>query len=353
MAEEQRARVGDLGDTRARHVEAADLVGGAEAVLECSHEAERGLPVALEVADDVDQVLEDAGPRDRPVFRDVADEDDGEASFFRHTDEGGRHLAHLGGLTRRAVAVGRRHRLHGVDDEQSRLDLVDVPEDRGEIGLGREEELVVQGPGALGAQPYLRRRLLSAGVEHAPTRAGALGGDLEQQRGLADARLPTQKDCRARHDAAAQHPVELAHSARAAWGVLRVDLGDPARGAGGPGSDGRDRPHDPGLFRGLDDRAPRLALAAAPDPLQRRPPALGAAVRGRGCSGTSGCHVLRLRGASDIAAPGRGMRWSHVRPGSRHPGSAPPVRSPRPRINAIHAHKHVQNAFMRLDRVYA
>ena len=74
--DEQAARVGHLGDAVAGHLEAADLVGGAEAVLERAHEAQRGLPVALELADDVDQVLEHARAGDRAVLGDVADEQD-------------------------------------------------------------------------------------------------------------------------------------------------------------------------------------------------------------------------------------------------------------------------------------
>ena len=63
VAEEQGAGVGHLGDARAGHVEASDLVRRAEAVLERAHEPQRRLPVALELAHDVDEVLEDARAR--------------------------------------------------------------------------------------------------------------------------------------------------------------------------------------------------------------------------------------------------------------------------------------------------
>ena len=99
-AEEQPARVGDLGDAVAGHLEAADLVGRAEAVLERADEAQRGLAVALELADDVDEVLEQARAGDRAVFGDVADEQHGQVAVFGDADEGARDLAHL--------AAGRR-----------------------------------------------------------------------------------------------------------------------------------------------------------------------------------------------------------------------------------------------------
>jgi hypothetical protein len=68
VAEEQGARVGHLGDAATGLLEAADLVGRTEPVLQGADEAQRGLPVALEVADDVDQVLEHARPATCPSF---------------------------------------------------------------------------------------------------------------------------------------------------------------------------------------------------------------------------------------------------------------------------------------------
>ncbi len=80
------------------------------------------------------------------------------------------------------------------------------------------------------------------------------------------------------HDAAAEHPVELADAGRAHGGRGRVDLADRQRG----------RRHRPGADRArggradLADRAPRLALGAAADPPRRALAALGAAVRRSG-----------------------------------------------------------------------
>jgi hypothetical protein len=82
VAEEQRARVRHLGDAVLCLFEAADLIGRPETVLQCADEPQRRLPVALEVADDVDEVFEDAGARDLAVLRDVADEDHGRSRSF-------------------------------------------------------------------------------------------------------------------------------------------------------------------------------------------------------------------------------------------------------------------------------
>ncbi len=58
IAEEQAAGVGQADDAVVDELEAADLVGGPEAVLDRAHEPKWPLPVALEVQHHVDEVLE-------------------------------------------------------------------------------------------------------------------------------------------------------------------------------------------------------------------------------------------------------------------------------------------------------
>ena len=98
LREEEPRRVGYLGDAVSGHLEAADLVGRPEAVLEGADEAQRRLPVAFEVAHDVDEVLEHPGACDLSVFRDVADDDDRQVAVFRDADQRRRDLAHLARL---------------------------------------------------------------------------------------------------------------------------------------------------------------------------------------------------------------------------------------------------------------
>ena len=64
VLDEEAGRVGDRGDAVGGEVEAADLVDRAEPVLHRADHPEAGVAVALEVEDDVDDVLEDAGAGD-------------------------------------------------------------------------------------------------------------------------------------------------------------------------------------------------------------------------------------------------------------------------------------------------
>ena len=245
--EEQPGGIGHLGDAVAGHLEAADLVGGAEAVLQGSHEAQRGLAVAFEAAHHIHEVFEQPGAGDRAVFRDVADEHHGQVAVLRDADERARDLAHLRRLPGRPVGHRRRHRLHRVDDHERGLHRVDVPEDRGEVGLGREVELVGEASGAFGAQAHLARGFFGADVEHARARAGGSGCDLEQQGRLADSGFAAQQDGGTGDDAAAEHPVELADAGGPVRDLGAAELGDRAGGAALGNLGRRDRV----------DRAPR------------------------------------------------------------------------------------------------
>ena len=75
LGEEERRGVGDLGEAGAGHLEDADLVGRAEAVLDRAQDAELVAALALEVEHGVDHVLDDARAGDLAVLGDVADED--------------------------------------------------------------------------------------------------------------------------------------------------------------------------------------------------------------------------------------------------------------------------------------
>ena len=219
--------------------------------------------------------------------------------LLRDADERGGDLAHLARLAGQAVGQRARHGLHGVDDEEFGGDLVDLAEDRGEVGLGGEVQLVVEGARAAGAEPDLGGGLLGAHVEHAAAGGGDPRGDLEEQRGLADARLAREQDGRTRDDAAAEHPVELADAARPVRGILGLDLADRPGGARRARRHRLQRAHDAGLLRDVDDGAPLLALGASADPLHGAPTALGAPERGGGLG-----HALSLGVAHDI-------RWPH------------------------------------------
>ena len=89
---------------------------------------------------------------------------------------------------------------------------------------------------------------------------------LQQQRGLADARLAADQHERARHDAAAQHAIELADAGRQPLGDDGVDVGVQLRARRSTArlyrsarllSAADRQPRDRAL---LDQRIPRAAL---------------------------------------------------------------------------------------------
>ena len=189
------------------------------------------------------------------------------------------HLAHLGHPARGALDLRGRDRLDGVEHQQVGVDLLDVPEDRAEVGLRGEQQLGVERVDPARPQAHLRGRLLAGHVQHLAPGAGRAGGDVEQQGRLADARLAGQQHHGAGHEAAAEHPVQLVDPRGPRPRGLDVDLVDgPGRRPRGRGGDrARCAAAGPGV---LEDRAPGLALAAPAHPLGGGPPALGAAERG-------------------------------------------------------------------------
>ena len=135
---------------------------------------------------------------------------------------------------------------------------------------------------AIGPEPDLVGRLLAAGVEHRAARRLQPRGRLEQQRGLADARLASDEDHRARHDPAAEHEVELVDPGAPAGERLGGDVTQAVGRLGGlaAGAVLSDRltARPPDRHRLLRHRIPRPAPLASPDPLGVLVAAFGAAV---------------------------------------------------------------------------
>ena len=297
-ADEEPTGIGNAVDPVVAHHEAADLVGGAEAVLGRPAEAQGAVLVALEGEDDVDEVLEQPRTGDRAVLGDMPDEHGGDGALLGEPDQRGGHFAHLGDAARCTVDLGRRDGLDRVEHQQSRADGVDLAQHRRQVGLGGEPEVGVDCVDPVGAQADLGGGLLTGDVQRRDAGARGPGGDVEQEGGLADARLTGEQDHASGDEPATQDAVELVDAGAAAPGGVDVDLEDGAgRGADGPSG------HPARLGTGLVDRAPRLALTAPADPLGGRPAALGAAVVGA-CllgdgPGVSG-HVLPPRYGQDV-----------------------------------------------------
>ncbi len=155
------------------------------------------------------------------------------------------------------TSVGRR-----------RLELF---QDALEARLGEQIQRRAPDAEPLAARLHLVLGFLARAVEHRPDVARDVGRRLQQQRGLADARLAAEQHHRARHDAAAEHAIQFADAGRQSRRRAHLDVGvQPGAGAArheravavAAGRCGR-RIAD-ALF---DQRIPRPAVSAAAQPL--------------------------------------------------------------------------------------
>ena len=115
LAQEQRRGIGDVRQAAVGHLEHADLVGRAEAVLHRAQDAELVAALALEIEHRVDHVLEHAGAGDGAVLGDVADQQDRDAAPLGELDQRLRRGAHLAHRARRAVDRVEPHGLDRID----------------------------------------------------------------------------------------------------------------------------------------------------------------------------------------------------------------------------------------------
>ena len=138
LGEEQRGGVRDLGQALAGHLEDADLVGRAEAVLDRAQDAELVAALALEVEHGVDHVLDHARAGDLALLGDVADQDHRDAAALGEGGELVRAGADLGDRARRALDVVDPHGLDRVDDGELRRLGLERGQDVAQVGFGGE-----------------------------------------------------------------------------------------------------------------------------------------------------------------------------------------------------------------------
>ncbi len=297
--QEQARRIRHLGDPGSGHLEAADLVGRPEPVLERADEPQRGLPVALEMADDVDEVLQDPGAGDLTVLRDVADDDDRQAAVLGDADQrrrrpraparAGRRRPRT--ARRRRSAPSRRSRARGRPRRCARGSCRDRSRPPGTAR--RAGRRCARRAAAPARWTPRRSRTARAG----PVRAAAAATS------SSSVDLPTPGSPLSRIAAPGTMPPPSTRSNSATPLERRGDSSEVSAviGSGAAtrgGGDGLHPAHDPGRRGLLGDRAPLLALAAPAHPLRGRPAALGADVCGG--RGSSGSHGLRLAGAADV-----------------------------------------------------
>ena len=265
------------------HLEHADLVGGAEAVLHGAQDAELVAAVAFEIEHGVDHVLEHAGPGDGAFLGDVPDQHEREAARLGEPDQleaGGADLADAAG---RALDGVEPHGLDGVDDDEAEIFL--RLERGGDIahvdGGGKLHRRVGEAEPA-GAEADLVDGFFAGHVAHALAMAGERGGGLQHEGGFTDAGIPADEHDGGRHEAAAEDAIEFGDSHDfARWrcgAAFEADEVDPFaaglwRRATGPGFDG--------LF---DERVPLVAGLAASGPFRVVGAAVLADVAGDGFS---------------------------------------------------------------------
>ena len=300
------------------HVEAAHLVGGSEAVLNRAQHADIRVLIALELADHVHQVLEQARARDGAFLSHVAHEQGAHIAFLSRGNHGGGNLTHLGHAAGATLNFRGGEGLHRVNDQQGGVDLLNMRQGGAEVGFAGQVEGVRDGADAVGAEFDLRGGFLAGDVQDRARRLGRDilrpllprnpggaaregGGNIQQQGGLTHAGFARHEDDRAGYESAAEHAVKFGVSGAHVCGYARVDFGD---GLGGFLYAGCGAGAHAGASGGFFDGAPGLAFAAAAYPFGGGPAAFGAAVGGCGFG------VFRARGHGSIL--GSGAIWCAV-----------------------------------------
>ena len=298
--------VGHLDETGSAHLEEADLVRRAEAVLERAQHPQEAHGVAFEHERRVDEVLEHARAGNRPVLRHVPDEDDRDATILGQTLEARRGLAHLGNRSGSRTELVAPHRLHRVDDAHVGRLGGDRRAHRLESRLGEDADTLHR-PEALGAQTHLRRRLLAGHEQHlrAP---GEAREQRSRQARLPDARLACEQHERTGYETSAEHSIELAEPGLQAVRMLERNLGERNHDAGEPRRG--DTTWRLVLRRALlDEGRPGLAAGAAAEPARLAATALTADEHG---AGQPGHGRASLRWRSDGVERGAGQLWLGV-----------------------------------------
>ena len=112
LGQEQRRRIGHLGQAAIGHFEHADLVGGAVTVLHRAQDAELVATVTFEIQHRVHHVLQHARTGDGAILGDMTHQHQREIPGLRELDEFETGRAHLGHGAWRAVD---RVKPHGLD----------------------------------------------------------------------------------------------------------------------------------------------------------------------------------------------------------------------------------------------
>ncbi len=140
-SEEQFRRVGDFGQSGVGHLEHADLVRGAEAVLHRAQQPELVRAFALEIQDGIDHMFQDARTGDGTFFGDVTHENEHLATPLGNPDQllgAGANLSDGAGGGIQCIGV---HGLDGIDDRYIRaVGRVERREDVADVRSCRQQD---------------------------------------------------------------------------------------------------------------------------------------------------------------------------------------------------------------------
>ena len=207
-------------ETVVGHREDAEFVHRSETVLEGADEAEVRVGVPFEVEHRVDDVFENARPRERPVLRDVAHEKERDPEALGGAGEPRRALAHLRDRSRRAVEVAREKRLNRVEDDEFGLHAVQNRFDLLELHFAHELQPLGFELQALGAQSDLRGTFFAAHVEGLSSHTHDATHHLQKKRRLADPRIAPDEGDAARDEPAPHDAVEFGKARHDAGRIL-------------------------------------------------------------------------------------------------------------------------------------
>ena len=159
-------------------------------------------------------MFEQAGPGQRAVLGHMTNHQEGGSGTPRRGGEQRGALANLGHASGRRLHPIAMHGLNGIDQHQIRGQFFPMPEQRLHPGLGQKADIPGHLIEAIGAQPDLRRALLTADVEHLAAPGLNPAGHLKAQGGLAHPGFAPEQGHRTRDRAAPQNAIEFAYSAR-------------------------------------------------------------------------------------------------------------------------------------------
>src|SRR5262245_50371038 len=167
------------------------------------------MPLALEIQNRVDDMLERLRPREVAVFGNVTDENGRNVLPFRGKQKLRGGFTDLPDAARRRLELDGKNRLYRIDDDERGLEASDFFEDAFDARFRKQVEGRCTDAQPVAAALDLVLGFLARRIEDWSDVGGEMGCRLQQQRRLANARFATEQHERTRHDAPAQDAIEL------------------------------------------------------------------------------------------------------------------------------------------------